>query len=172
MAGGRGRRRSGGAGLVLPVLGLLACASPVYVVRDGRLESAALGFRLALPGSGFRPVSIPGAVAGFEGADGTRFTVNATCDRPLARPEILARELRIGLREAELERAAPEAHRGLAGFRQALRLRDGRWLEAVTLTGQGCVYDLLAALPGEDPERLEEFERWWRSFEPIGRTGA
>ncbi len=127
---------------------------------------------MALPGPGFRAVRIDGAVAGFEAADGTRFTVNATCDRPLARPEILARELRIGLRGGELERAAPEAHRGLSGFRQSIRLADGRWLEAITLIGRSCVYDLLAALPREDPARLEDFERWWRSFELVERPAT
>lgn len=168
MTRGRGRRSSRAAWLALSILPL-ACSSPPYTVRGGLLESPRLGFRVALPGPDFRPVRLPGAVAAFEGSDGTRFSVGATCDRPLARPEILARELRIGLRGAELEQAAPEAHRGLRGFRQSVRLPDGRRLEAVTLTGRGCVYDLLAALPREDPARLEEFEGWWRSFEPVER---
>jgi len=95
---------------------------------------------------------------------------HATCDgKPPTRPlPILVRHLRFGLREVQDLVETPAALDGLSGTAQRFRATlDGVpvAVEALTLQGGGCVYDLVGVAAPDGLAALQpDFERFTAGF--------
>jgi hypothetical protein len=163
-----GARRA--AALVVAALALGACAGRRIV--DGVYHAPA-GYRVRLPGPAW-------TVAGDSRADlelrhrtaPAGMLVNAVCDPAVAgrRRDVLARHLLLGLRD----RTVLEANELPVNGRMAIhRLLEGRMrqgdervrVESFTVTGEGCVYDLLyVAAPAAFDDWRGDFRRFVESF--------
>jgi hypothetical protein len=158
---------------VLAALAVGSCAA-------ARLEAGALvvrdkGYRVRppagwtrLPGDADVALRHPGLEAGL--------LAHGSCGgRAAARPPgVLARHLRVGLRDVRDRAESPAAVAGLSGIRTRFTATlDGRpvAVETLTLRGAECVYDLaLVAPPERRAEAAGAFEGFAGSFELLART--
>ncbi|MGH7358895.1 MAG: hypothetical protein ACREJR_08780 [Candidatus Rokuibacteriota bacterium] len=99
---------------------------------------------------------------------------NATCEgkAPMRPLPVLARHLRFGLRDVQELVEAPVTLGGLPGTTQRFRATlDGVpvAVQAVTVRGTGCVYDLVGVAPPDGlAALLPEFERFSAGFAASG----
>ncbi|HXH83364.1 MAG TPA: hypothetical protein VNN07_10590 [Candidatus Tectomicrobia bacterium] len=155
---------------VVAALALVSCAGAR--VADGVFRSER-GYRVSLPGPGWRVVEDSRADLELRHADGAAgMLVNAACDPAMLRRshEILLRHLLLGVRDREVIEAGELPLNGrVAGH----ALLEGRWrqddermrIEAYVLKGRTCVYDLVyAAPPAVFGARHEDFRRFVDSF--------
>jgi hypothetical protein len=156
-------------GLALAMLLGLAAGCAGVRVADGSYVVPAKGYRVGAPPGWTR---LPGEADLTLGRDELRagLMAHATCEgKPPTRPlPVLARHLRFGLREIQDLVEFPTEVGGLPG--QASRFQatlDGIpvAVRAVTLTGAGCVYDLLGVAPPETmPAVARDFDRFVAGF--------
>ena len=163
--------------------GRVAAAAAVLVVASTGCGGARLtdgravvvidkGFQVSPP-RGWERVPGEADLAVRDVAGGAGLMAHGTCgDRTSARaPSILARHLRFGLREVRDLAETPAVVSGYPGTRSQFTARlDARRVavSAVTIVGGGCVYDLVAVVPADQPAALTEaFERFVASFGPV-----
>jgi len=134
------------------------------------------------PGKGYRVGLLPGWLAELGTPDlalrerelGVGVIVHGTCEgRPPGRPlSVLARHLRFGLRDVEVEAQRETRLGGFPALETRWRGRlDGRPVEGrgVIVKARGCVYDLtLVGRPDAVGRAEAEFERLLESFELLG----
>lgn len=170
MAAGRRGRLTRGALALLWLAGPLAqaCASELTVV-DGRLEHGKQGYSVALPSpSTWKRVSVEGAVVAFRGPGRTLMSLQSRCGRPLAHPQILARELLIGLEPRHLLEAGPVAVESWQGWTQTVETQDeGKAVrvKTVTLVARRCIFDWVLTSDDGFAAAMPDFDAWWQSFE-------
>lgn len=163
-------------------LGALACASDVVLVGVGpnaSLRHKSLGYSIAHPGASSRNwerIEVDGADLSYRGAPAGEFarasiSLISQCGRPMARPELLARQLLIGTSERSVEAAGPIDVNGSAGWFQIFETRlDGVSVrvKTVTVVESDCSFDFVLTAPSLPAALEAAFDRWWRSFRNAG----
>jgi hypothetical protein len=156
------------AGLVALGGALVGCAA-VRPSADGAIVVPGKGYRV-VPPAGWERIASDADLALRRPALAAGLMAHGTCGGqvPGRTLPVLARHLRFGLRDVEGLEQALVIVAGLPGIRSRFRARlDGQpvAVTALTLTGQGCVFDLAVVV---SPERLpavaEDFERFAGSF--------
>jgi hypothetical protein len=157
---------------VAVLLGVLAGCAGVRL-EDGTYVVRRKGYRVGAP-AGWTRIESDADLALRRPDLAAGLMAHATCDgkvptRPLP---ILVRHLRFGLRDVHDLRETPVMLGGLPGTASRFRATlDGVAVAvaAVTLSGGGCVYDLVGVAP---PGRLEaaalDFARFTERFEVLG----
>ncbi len=90
------------------------------------------------------------------------------CDRSVASPQMMSRQLTIGMRPLARHRAAPVVVRGVNGWTQTLDVARGNGtvrLKTVTFVSGGCSVDFVLVAPDEFAERERAFDDWWSTVE-------
>lgn len=158
------------------VLGLLVagCAAGGRIV-DGDYVHPGKGYRVGLPEGWTAEPGTPD-LALRHPALGVSVMVHGTCEgRPPSRPlPLLARHLRFGLRDVEVERQEETRLGGSPALETHWRGRlDGRPVQGrgVVVKTRGCVYDLaVVARPDAFEQAQTVFDRLLRSFHLMGET--
>jgi hypothetical protein len=170
MAAGRRGRLTRSALALLWLVGPLAqaCASELTVV-NGRLEHGQQGYSVALPSpSSWKRVSVEGAVVAFRGPGRTLMSLQSRCGRPLAHPQILARELMIGLPPRHILEAGPVAVGPWQGWTQTFETQEKGEevrVKTVTLVARRCIFDWVLSSNDGFASAAPDFDAWWQSFE-------
>jgi hypothetical protein len=138
------------------------------VVEGGRWHDRRHGYSVASPGETWKAVDLPGAALAFRGPGDRRMSLAVRCGRPpRAAPQLLARQLLIGLEERHVLEEGPVTLAGGPAWRQTVEARDGGTAVRLdTLTGVlgGCVHDWVLVSPEGTPAAAPEFEAFWSSF--------
>jgi hypothetical protein len=161
-----------------------ACQSAALKLQGARWTHTRLGYSIEIPrgapggtgqpGGGWVQISVEGADLAYRGPKGATMSLLSECRRGVARADLLARQLLIGLHERELIGSHPIALRGDAGWQQTFRVGTaGRAvdLRTVTIVSGPCTFDWLLVAPRgafgprDAPSQAERsFEQWWSSF--------
>lgn len=151
---------------------LVACA--VGRPAGGAYVASGKGYRV-VPPAGWERIESR-ADAAWRHPAGAGLMAHGTCEgkaprRPLA---VLARHLRFGLRDVRLLAEQPVEVGGQHGVRVRFSARlDGApvAVDAVTLVGRGCAYDLVVVAPADGLDGVApEFEAFVGSFGLVGET--
>ncbi len=173
--------------LVVPVLWGCAAANPL-VPTDGGFVNPRHGYRLGAPPAAdppWRHESVDGSLLAYERSDAgepqpaglARMTFSSRCGGPLARPEYLARHLRIGIPAYVVREAGPVELGALTGW-QAVFDADAAGgavrVKTVTFAANGCALDwVLVARDASAFEQAEsDFEAWWHTLAVEPQSGA
>jgi hypothetical protein len=149
------------------LVGLAGCGG--VRLEEGSYVVRGKGYRVGAP-TGWTRIESDGDLALQRAGLGAGLMAHATCDgRPPTRPlPVLVRHLRFGLRDVRDLVEAPVTLGGLPGTAHRFRATlDGVpvAVQAVTLRGPGCVYDLVGVAPPEGIAALApDFERFSRGF--------
>jgi hypothetical protein len=155
------------------LVGLAGCGG--VRLQDGRYVVPDKGYRVGVP-AGWTRVESEADVALRRADISAGLMAHATCQgKPPVRPlPVLARHLRFGLRNVQELTETPTTLGGLSGTEQRFRATlDGVpvAVQAVTLRGAGCVYDLVGVVPPEGLAALApDFERFSAGFALGGAT--
>jgi hypothetical protein len=144
-----------------------ACASPVVERDGGGYEHAKQGWRVDAPGAPWTRAEVEGAALGFRAPGGAWMSLASRCGIARGSPRVLVRHLAIGLPGRELVAEREVRVDGRPGWWQTWRTRvEGaeRELDAVSVVGDGCVYDWVLVAPPGSTSLREAFERWWGTF--------
>jgi hypothetical protein len=166
----RALRRTRVVALALGVAGALhgtACASPVVERDDGGYSHARQGWRVDAPGDPWTRAEVEGALLAFRAPGGAWMSLASRCGIAPAQPRVLVRHLAIGLRPRQLVAEREVRVDGRPGWWQTWRTRVGdaeRELDALSVVGDGCVYDWVLVAPPGSTSLREGFERWWGTF--------
>ena len=93
-------------------------------------------------------------------------SVQSVCERPVAKPAVMARHLLIGARERSLRQAGPVEVDGLDGWVQVFDIPEGSarvQVKTITAVSGPCVFDWLLASRGSVDRVEPEFDAWWQS---------
>jgi hypothetical protein len=138
-------------------------------LADGSYLVSDKGYRVQAP-AGWTRIESEADLA-FRRADlAAALMAHATCEgkAPVRPLPVLARHLRFGLRDVQDLVESPVTVSGLPGTAQRFRATlDGVpvTVQAVTLRGTGCVYDLVGVAPPDGMAALgPEFERFSAGF--------
>lgn len=151
----------------------VGCAAARARTEGGAISVPAKGYRVVAP-AGWERIASDADVALRQPAADAGLMAHGTCEgrTPRRTLAVLARHLRFGLRDVRGLDEAPVVVAGQHGVRSRFTARlDGVPVAvgAVTLQGQGCVYDLVVVAP---PDRLpsvaDDFERFAGSFALTG----
>lgn len=164
--------------LVVATLGLsLACTADFVLGSDGRFRHAKHGYSIADPAlqtAGWKALDLPTAELAYSDGYGGSMTMLREC-RGSAQPQLLARQLRIGLER--LDEPVIESHPvglgGDPGWSQTFLVVEGAeevLVRSVTLSAGLCTYDWVL-VGAEDSARQNAFDLWWSSFERTGSPG-
>jgi hypothetical protein len=154
------------------MLGVLAGCATVRL-EDGTYLVAQKGYRVGAP-AGWARIPSDADLALRRADLGAGLMAHATCaGRAPSRPlPVLVRHLRFGLRDVRDLEETPVSLGGLPGTASRFRATlDGVpvAVEAMTLTGPGCVYDLIGVAP---PETIgvasSDFARFTERFAVVG----
>jgi hypothetical protein len=152
---------------MLLLAGLTGCAAVQR--HDGSYVISRKGYRVGAP-DGWTRIDSEADLALRRADPPAGLMAHATCEgRPPTRPlPILARHLRFGLRDVQDLVEAPASLDGLSGTTQRFRATlDGVpvAVQALTLQGDGCVYDLVGvATPDGLGALAPDFERFAAGF--------
>ena len=120
-------------------------------------------------GADWRERALGDADLAFEGPDGAALSLQSSCRKRRASPQMLARHLTLGSSGASLLGSGPVELRGDSGWAQTFETREHDVLvrvKTVSLVGGGCVFDWVLVTP--DPSTFAELEAildaWWQSF--------
>jgi hypothetical protein len=111
------------------------------------------------------------------GASGrSTMTLLSQCRRSGATPQILARQLTIGIPQSQIERSGPVALGGDSGWSQTFVTHQEGVpvrVKTVTVVSLPCVFDWVLVVPGPLGPIEPVFDRWWASFErhAVGAEG-
>ena len=151
--------------------GLAGCGG--VRLQDGGYVVAQKGYRVGAP-EGWTRIEGEADLALRRADPAAGLMAHATCEgKPPVRPlPVLTRHLRFGLRDIRDLTESPVTLAGLPGTTQRFRATlDGVpvAVQAVTLRGAGCVYDLVGVAPPEGIAALApDFERFTGSFTLTG----
>ena len=169
------RPRAGRAALITTVAVLTALAGCAGRRIDDGVYRSEHGYRIAVPGAGWRVIGDSQADLELQRADGAAgMLATATCRPEMTRRRwaVLERHLLLGLRERETLEESETSLAGLRGVRVVVegRMRDSDdriRIEAYTLKDDRCVYDLVyAAPPASFAASHDTFARFVASFRP------
>ena len=143
-----------GLAVALGALALAGCAGRRI---SGGVYHSDKGYRVRIPGAEWMVVDQSKADLELRHRDGASgMVVNAVCDGKASRrsPGVLRSHLLAGLRERKMIERQDVSLDGRAGTRTVLEAHavgsDSRFLiDAVTVTDERCVYDLIYAAPVE-----------------------
>ncbi|HWC03452.1 MAG TPA: hypothetical protein VHF87_11860 [Methylomirabilota bacterium] len=147
--------------------GLAGCGG--VRLDDGRYVVSWKGYRVGAPG-GWTQIESDADVALRRADISAGLMAHATCEgKPPVRPlPVLVRHLRFGLRDVQDLVESPVTLGGLPGTAHRFRATlDGVpvAVQAVTLRGAGCVYDLIGVAPPDRVAALApDFERFSTGF--------
>lgn len=166
------RIRAAWAGVALAVPALWGCAASPLTAVAGGFADARHGYRIGLPPDAdppWRAQDVEGSLLAYERPGPSRMTFSSRCGVPLARPQLLARHLRIGIPAHVVRAEGPAAVGSLEGWQQVFDAdarRGAVRVKTVTATANGCAFDwVLAARDAADFERAErDFDAWWQTF--------
>ena len=153
--------------------GLAGCGG--VRLQDGGYVVAQKGYRVGAP-EGWTRIEGEADLALRRADPAAGLMAHATCEgKPPVRPlPVLTRHLRFGLRDVRDLTESPVTLAGLPGTTQRFRATlDGVpvAVQAVTLRGAGCVYDLVGvAAPDGLAALAPDFERFTGSFALTGGT--
>ena len=168
--GGAKRAALAGGWVASCVLGLLlapACAGDL-VAENGRLRHREHGYGVAVPDPAWQRASADGAQLVYRGPSGSVMSLISRCDRSVASPQMMSRQLTIGMRPLARHHAAPVVVRGVNGWTQALDVAQGDdtfRLKTVTFVSGGCSLDFVLVAPDDFAERERVFDGWWSTLE-------
>ena len=154
------------SGFAVSVLVCLACTSTL-VLEGGHWRHGTLGYSIEALAPGWVPLRVDGVDLAFRGPGGATTSLSSRCHTPLARPQILARHLVIGLPDRSLLEARAVVVDGRPGWLQRYELSVDaatRRLTSVTTVVRECVIDFVLVEPHPASGSAQEFERWWGSF--------
>jgi hypothetical protein len=148
----------------------VACATGSFESVEGRLHHRVHGYSLAEPEATRPPwkrVRVEGTAVAYRRPESVLMSLQSGCRRPLARPQVMARHLVIGLPDRTLRQAGPVAVGDWPGWTQTFdTLQEGTAVrvKTVTLTTNRCAIDwILTAAEGFEAAE-PSFDRWWSSF--------
>lgn len=153
--------------------GLVGCGG--VRLEDGSYVVSRKGYRVGVP-AGWTRIESDADVTLQRAEISAGLMAHATCEgNPPVRPlPVLVRHLRFGLRDVQDLVETPVTLGGVPGTAHRFRATlDGApvGVQAVTLRGAGCVYDLVGVAP---PDRLaalgQDFERFAAGFALDGRA--
>ena len=154
--------------------GLAGCGG--VRLQDGSYVVAQKGYRVGAP-DGWTRIDSEADVALRRADAAAGLMAHATCEgKPPARPlPVLVRHLRFGLRNVQDLVETPVDARGAAGRGAAAfaprSMACPVAVQAVTLQGAGCVYDLVGVAPPDGLSALApDFERFSRGFALTGAS--
>jgi len=154
------------------------CASDVRRV-DGAFSHARHGYTIEALGPDWEAVDVDHATLTFARAPSETMSLKSRCGRPVAKADLMARHLLIGLDPREVVTSEPVAVDGRDGWLQVVRTeREGRpvWLRTVTLVAGGCSFDWVLATARRASPAEADFDAWWGSFRlaesPAGEPGS
>jgi hypothetical protein len=125
------------------------------------------------PGPAWKRVEVEGAAIAFRRPGPETLVVQSRCGKPLARPEILARQLIIGIEPRVVEQGRPSSVDGYEAWEQVVRSRDVR-LRTVTAVVGDCSVDwiLTTSTSGPIDEADRAFDAWRETFQLADRTAG
>jgi hypothetical protein len=171
MGGARraGFARAALAGGALGTLLALGCAGSDLVVEAGRLRHVREGYSVALlTQRPWTPVTIKGTELAYRGMGAVLMSFQARCGRPQARPQIMARNLVIGLPARQLRQAGPVTVGEWQGWSQVFDTLDhgvAVRVKTVTIVAGRCTFDWVLSARDDFEEAALAFDAWWQSFE-------
>ncbi len=160
---GRAILRFGATALAVLAVG---CASSVERV-DGVFRHHRHGYTIAAPAGTWRSVDVDHATLAFARGDSESMSLKSRCGRPVARAELMARHLLIGLEPRDVVASHPVSVDGRSGWLQVVDTSaDGRpvRLKMVTLVVGDCSFDWVLATSADPGAAEAEFDAWWQSF--------
>lgn len=163
--GAMGRATFRFATVALAVLAV-GCASSVRRV-DGAFRHVRHGYTIAAPAPDWKAVDVDHATLTFVRGRSETMSLKSRCGRPVAKAELMARHLLIGLDPRDVVTSEPIRVDGRAGWLQVVRTESqGRdvWLRTVTLVEGECSFDWVLATSVRPGPVEAEFDAWWESF--------
>lgn len=168
-------RSPSGRALVLTLLAVAGCASPV-TLRGGMYHHTDRDYAVRAPGGSWSRISHERADLAFRGPGGAVMAMTSRCGSGTrASPAILARKLLIGLDDYRVRNGGPVSIAGRDGWRQTVEtVQDGETvhLKTVTTKSEHCVYDFVLTAGASFEEVEPDFDVWWSSFHFPSRDGA
>ncbi len=161
-------------GALLAVIVALGCAGDVVAVEGGyRNERHDYHFEApGGPGPAWDRVRVKGAAIAFRRPGPETLIVQSRCGHPVARPEIMARQLVIGIKPRRIEDSEAVRVDGRPAWRQTIESGSVR-VRTVTAVAGDCTVDWMLTLAGPGPHDDAEaaFEAWVASFRLDGLPG-
>jgi hypothetical protein len=159
---------------------LWCCASSPLDPFDGGFRNARHGYWIGTPPGSDPPWEsdeVEGSLLAFRRPPGFRMTFSSRCRETLARPEFLARHLRIGIPANVVRESGPVELSGLAGWEQVFDADTGGGavrVKTVTIVANGCALDwvLIGRETGGFDEAERDFDAWWRTLAVTPQSGA
>jgi hypothetical protein len=160
---------------VLVAGGVASCAGSSF--KKGIYTDPELGYSIPDPnahdeavGPRWSRTSIKGTDLAYRGPDHAFLALSSHCDEDESRPNVLGRQLLVGLKNRRMiSNEAFEFADGQA-FRQSVESKDEDgdviFMQTVTLVREGCVVDWMLVENRAVPEVVSSFDRWWRAFMP------
>ncbi len=151
----------------------LGCAGDMVAIEGGYWNKRR-DYRFEAPGGpgpAWGQVRVKGADIAFRRPGPKTLIVQSSCGRPVARPEIMARQLVIGIESRRIVDSEAVQVDGLAAWRQTIESRGVR-VKTVTTVAGDCTVDWMLTLSGPGPHDDAEaaFEAWLASFRLAGMT--
>jgi len=142
------------------------CAGSVRQI-DGGFRHQRHGYTIAAPGGAWQAVEVDQATLAFKRGDAESMTLKSRCGRPVARAELMARHLLIGLTPRDVVESHSVSVDGRSGWLQVVDTAfDGKpvRLKTVTLVVGDCSFDWVIATSADPIAAEAEFDAWWQSF--------
>jgi hypothetical protein len=164
------RARATWAGMLLAPA-LWCCASSPLDPFDGGFRNARHGYWIGTPPASdpaWKRDEVEGSLLAYR-RGAIRMTFSSRCPEVLARPEFLARHLRIGIPANVVREAGPVELAGLEGWQQVFDADTGGGavrVKTVTIVANGCALDwvLIGREPAGFEEAEHEFDAWWQTL--------
>lgn len=107
------------------------------------------------------------ATMAFKRGEAESMSLKSRCGRPVARAELMARHLLIGLKPRNVVESQAVSLDGRSGWVQVVDTAvDGKpvRLKTVTLVVGDCSFDWVLATSSDPIGAEAEFDAWWQSF--------
>jgi len=134
---------------------------------DGGYRHGRYDYSIGVPGAGWERVDVDDATLSFQRGGADTLSMVSRCGRPVAKAQLMARHLVIGLEDRTLVTAGPVSVAGYGGWTQTFDSAHSGYpvrIKTVTLVLNDCSFDwiLVAAGPFEPAEVV--LDAWWASF--------
>jgi len=162
----------------LALLAVVACARGP-VLEGGAFRDPTRGWSIAAPPAEWSVAHVKGADLTLRGPRGARMSLQVRCGVALAAPEVLARDLRIGIAASGLRDQREVSIDGRPAWVQVFDVAPGESesavgvrVKAVTRTGARCVEDFVLVASGDWSALEPAFDAWWASFRAGPETAS
>ncbi|MDH3520267.1 MAG: hypothetical protein OEM49_07400 [Myxococcales bacterium] len=157
------------AGGALSTLLTFGCAGSDLVVEGGRLRHPRQGYSVAIPSQPpWTRISADDIDLAYRAPGAAFMSLQSRCNRPLARPQVMARHLVIGLPERVVRQAGPVGVGEWPGWVQVFdTLHEGAAVrvKTVTIVAGRCTFDWVLSARAGFEQAEPSFDAWWQSFE-------